>query len=485
MASLLLARAGPRTPTARVAEPPVPVLGDPQTRAQRLGVALTFATVSGEAGRRDEAAFAGFRSFLESSFPRVHATLTRELVGGGTLLYRWEGSDPRAPSILLMGHYDVVPVEPGSESRWTHPPFAGVVAHGAAWGRGAVDDKAAVLGMLEAVEELLKRGYRPDRTLYLSFGHDEEVGGADGAARIARLLAERGARPELVLDEGMVIVEPLLPGLERPVALVGIAEKGFLSVELTTRASGGHSSVPPRNTAVGILAAAVARLEANPLSSSLEGPTRMMLEALAPELPIQSRVVLRNLWLFGPWVRHRLAAHPETDAATRTTAAATLFEGGTQPNMLPGSARALVNYRIRPGQTVEDVLAHVRTTIADDRVQVRRLGVAGGDPTPRSATDSRAWAILERTIRQVFPDVVVAPFLALGSTDARHLVGVGGDVYRFLPLRSGHAREGEGPHGADERIRLADYETMVGFYSQLIRNATGGAASPSTAPASR
>ena len=406
VAALLLVRAGPRQPPVQADALPTALVGMPDGRAERLGRALSFRTVSEEGGQGDPAAFADLRAFLEVSFPAVHRTLAWEMVGGGALLYRWEGRDEDAAPFLLMAHYDVVPVEPGTERRWTYPPFEGVVADGAVWGRGAMDDKASVLGILEAVEGLLTQGFRPTRTTYLVFGHDEETGGRDGAARVARLLAERGVHPEFVLDEGLVIADRFLPGVDRPVALIGIAEKGFLSVELAIQTIGGHSSVSPRNTAVGVIAAAVARLE-----------------ALAPELTIGRRLVLRNLWLFGAVVRSRLAAIPETDAAIRTTTAVTSFEGGSSPNMLPAASRAVVNFRVRPGETVEDVMAHVRATVADDRVEVRRLGGAGGDPSSVSATDSPAWFTLERTVHQVFTDVAVAPFIVLGGTDARHSRG--------------------------------------------------------------
>lgn len=481
---LLLVRAGLRAPAALAAvAPQAPSLpGDADARARRLALSLTFPTISVEGGASDASAFAAFRSFLADSFPNVRRELSVETVGGGSLLYTWEGRDPGTPPIILLAHYDVVPVEAGTEERWTHPAFDGVVADEAVWGRGSMDDKASVLGIMEAVDGLIAQGFRPTRTIYLAFGHDEETGGSDGAARIARLLAQRGVHAEFALDEGMVIADRFLDGVDRPVALVGVAEKGFVSVELTVEMSGGHSSIPPKNTAVGVLASAITQLEQNPMPAVLGGPTVSMIDALAPEAPLGRRIVLRNLWLFGPIVLEQLAARPETDAALRTTTAATSFESGASANMLPAVARAIVNFRIRPGETVEDVLAHVRATVLDPRVEVRRLGDAGGDPSPTSATDSPAWDRLTGTIHEVFPDVAVAPFLVLGGTDARHYARVAQDIYRFVPLRYHGLRDGEGPHGADERILIEDYEGIVRFYGQLIRN-SAGAGDPGSAAA--
>src|SRR6266480_2045427 len=235
---------------------------DTAALAQRLAGALRFKTVSYQDSTQfDAREFTGFQAYLRATFPGVHAALKLEKVNGYGLLYEWTGSDPNLPPIILLAHQDVVPVEPGTESRWTEPPFEGRIAGGYVWGRGALDDKGSLVGTLEAVEHLIAAEAKPRRTVYLAFGYDEEVGGRRGAAHIADLLASRNVHPELVLDEGGALATGLITGISAPVALVGIAEKGYVTVALTAQAEGGHSSMPPDETAVGILAAGITRLE--------------------------------------------------------------------------------------------------------------------------------------------------------------------------------------------------------------------------------
>ena len=436
--------------------------------AGRLAGALRFATVSHrEPSRGDPAAFEGLHRYLEATFPEVHRRLGREVVAGYSLLYTWDGSDRGLPPVLLLAHQDVVPVE--GPQRWSHPPFAGAIAGGAIWGRGTLDDKSSLVAILEAVESLLKGGFRPRRTVVLAFGHDEEIGGWGGAARVAALLAQRRARFAWVLDEGGVIAERLVPGVAAPVALVGIAEKGYLSVELAAESPGGHSSMPPASTAVGRIAAAVARLEQRPMPGRLDGVARATFEYLGPEMPFARRLVFANLWLFAPLVEHQLAARPATNAALRTTMAATIVEGGVAENVLPPRARAVVNCRLRPGDTVASVLEHIRRVVADRSVRVRPLP-GGNDPPPVSRLDGPGFEILRRTIREVFPTAVVAPSLTVGATDSHHYLRLADDVYRFLPVVAG-PEDIERIHGRDERIRIRDYEGCLRFYRRLIRNA--------------
>ena len=367
-----------------------------------------------------------------------------------------------------MGHGDVVPVEPGTEGDWEHPPFAGRIADGYIWGRGAIDNKSGVLAILEAAERLLEEGYRPSRTIYLPFGMDEEVGGHSGAAKISKLLNSRGVELEYVLDEGGCVVSGVLP-IGAAVALVGIAEKGYVSLELSAKGEGGHSSMPPRRTAVGILSSAIARLQDNPFPGGLSGPTRELFAYLGPEMPFVPRMLFANTWLFGPLIERRLAASPSSDAMLRTTTAPTIFEGSIKDNVLPIRARAVVNFRIFPGETSESVAERVRSLIVDSRVRITQFGSVVLDPSPVSPTDSPGFKILERTIRQVFPDAVVAPYLVVGATDSRYYRGLTENVYRFLPLRL-HQDDLSRMHGTNERVSIEGYADGLRFYRQLILN---------------
>jgi carboxypeptidase PM20D1 len=407
---------------------------------------------------------------LGALFPRVHASLERERVGGHSLLYTWRGSTPGLAPVVLVAHYDVVPVEPGTEDSWSQPPFSGALSGGEVWGRGALDDKGSLVAILAAVEDLLAEGFAPRRPLLLAFGHDEEIGGEAGARAIAAELASRGVRADLVLDEGGAVSDGVLPGLG-PVALVGVAEKGAVSLELIAEAPGGHSSMPPPQSAVGILAEAVRRLETGRPPARMVEATRATLEAFAPELPFLRRLVLANVDVLEPLVLRALATRPALDAAIRTTTAVTVIHGGTKSNVMPERASACVNFRILPGESVDDVIAHARATVADARVGIGiEPGTSGREPTAASPADGPAFALLEEAIAARFPGVVVAPYLVVGRTDARHFEAISENVYRFLPLRL-DADARQRLHGTDERVGVEELAGAVGFYRELIRRA--------------
>ena len=462
-------------------EPVVDLTVDANAAAQRLAGAVRFPTVSHEAGAQVESeAFLGLHRYLAESFPKVHATLSREVVAGYSLLYTWKGQDPSLPPILLMSHMDVVPVEPGTEGAWTRPPFSGDIADGYIWGRGTLDDKIGVLGILEGIELLLGRGFTPERTVYLAFGHDEEVGGTKGAAAMAALLAKRGVRPELIVDEGGLIADGMVPGLPKPVAMVSTAEKGFLSVELVAESEGGHSSMPPQHTAIGRLATAIQKLEENQMPSRIDGATKQSFEYLAPEMPFGTRMVLANLWLFGPVAEKQFAGEPASNARIRTTTAATVFQGGIKENVLPSRARAVVNFRILPGDTVEGVLAHVRATVGPE-IKVAKTGLIVNEASPQSDAEAPGFSVLQRTLGEVFPGIVVAPNILSGGTDTKHYQGLSSNVYRFVPMRLG---EGDMSrfHGTNERVAVDNYADAVRFYAQLVRNTAGARTSSGVPP---
>lgn len=437
--------------------------------AEKLAAALRIPTISPQEpeGPHPET-WHLWHVFVQQAFPSMHKTLHRESVGPGSVLYTWHGQDPTLAPVVLLGHFDVVPIAPGTAQAWSVPPFAGAIADGYVWGRGALDDKAGVICLQEAVDSLVQAGFQPRRTLYLAFGHDEELGGGQGALLIANLLRARGIKPVYVLDEWSPVVSGLLPGLTAPVALIGIAEKGFLNMELSTEMPGGHSSMPPRDTAIGLLSRAITRLEAQPLPARQQGPLYEMLQYVGPEMPLLQRVIFANLWLFGALVQRRLAASPATNAALRTTMAPTMIHSGIKDNVLPAQARAVVNVRILPGDSQGIILEHMRRAINDPRVHLRPLpGVV--EPPPVTPTNTAGFAVLHRTIRQLFPEAVVAPSLVVGGTDARHYAPLTDTVLRFRPFRL-TANDLQRFHGIDERISIANVAQGVQFFAQLIRN---------------
>ena len=459
---------GPAEPGTAVA--PIPL--DEAGAVQRMAASLRIPTIShGEPELNDPAALDAFAAHLQRSFPRAHERLTREAVGK-SLLFTWTGTDPAALPLLLCAHMDVVPVEPGTEAKWTHPPFGGVVADDQIWGRGARDDKASVMALMESVEWLLGQGFQPPRTVYLAFGHDEEIGGEQGAKKIAELLKARGIKADL-LDEGSaVLAGGIVPGVTRPVASINAAEKGYFTVKMTTRAEGGHSSRPPPVTTISRLARAVARVQDNPLPTRLVRPVTDMFDRLAPEMGFLDRLVLGNRWLFGPALRSRLAANQTTNTLVRTTTATTVFHAGVKDNVLPSEAYALVNFRLLPGDTMAGVLEHMRRVIGDDGVELSGYGGFGNEASEPSPLDSEAFRLLERTARQTFPEAVVSTGLVTGATDARNYEGVYATRYNFAPTVLVPA-DLPTIHGTDERIGIQDYLRMVRFYVQLLRNTAG------------
>jgi len=443
---------------------------DRDALALRLSRAIQIPTVARlPLGKTEEIEFLRFHQFLARAFPKAHGVLKREPVGRYSLLYTWRGTDDHLKPLLLMGHMDVVPVDPESEKKWTHPPFSGRITNGFIWGRGAMDDKVGVLGLLEAVEHLLAEGFKPRQTIYLAFGHDEETGGRKGAAKIAHLLQARQVELDWVLDEGGTFLEGMVPGTAAPIAYIAIAEKGYVSLELTVDAPGGHASMPPAQTAIGILSSAIHKLERNPFPTRLAQPTREFLEFIAPEMGWLRRMIFANLWLFQPLVEKELVRSPATAALVRTTQAATIFHSGDEDNVLPAHARAVINFRILPGETVASVRAHVRRTIADPRVSID-LEKPPTEPSSVSNVESAGFTSLQTTARQTMPEAIVVPALLVASTDSRHYAGLTRSIFRFVPftLRPEDVRRF---HGIDERIALADYERCVRFFINLIRNA--------------
>ena len=445
---------------------------DQDAAAKRLGEAIRFRTIS-SFENPDQAADAlrGMQAQITASFPAFHAATQREIVGDLSLLYTWQGSDPSLKPVALTAHQDVVPVAPGTEKDWTHPPFDGVVADGFVWGRGSWDDKGNLYAMLEAAEALAQQGFKPKRTIYFAFGHDEEVAGTRGAKAIAALLAQRGIKLDYILDEGLLITDGILKGLDKPAALIGVAEKGYATLVLTAQATPGHSSMPPRETAIGMMAAALARLEDNKLPMQARGAVAEMFDTLAPEMSGFNRVVLSNLWLFKPLLLKQLEKTGATEAMVRTTTALTIFNAGDKDNVLPGNAQATVNFRLLPGDTQAGVMDHVRGTIANQKIAIATF--PGNTEPPRvTATSSEAYRALTRTIRETFPDVIVAPGLMVAATDSRHYEAVADSIFRFSPVRA-TSDDLKRFHGTNERLSIDNYADMIRFYGRLLDSTAG------------
>ncbi|GAA2740805.1 M20 family peptidase [Terrabacter aerolatus] len=430
---------------------------------EALRALIRIPTVSDwDPAKEDRAVFEALLAELRSRFPRLHATCEVERISGDALLVRWPGLTREAP-VVLMAHLDVVPVD--DPSVWTHPPFAGELVDGHVWGRGALDCKGSLVATCQAVEDLLADGVTPGRDVWLSFGCNEEVSGRAAKDAVA-VLRERGVEPWFVVDEGGAIVQGALPGIEAPMAVIGVSEKGTVDVELVARGDGGHASAPRRMGATSRLARAILRLERNPFPSHLPDATVDMLERAGAHARLPYAAVFGRARRLRPVLSRVLPrlGH-ETAALTRTTVAVTQLSGSSGANVIAATARAHVNMRVMVGETVAGALARVRSTIKDPHVEVTL--VSGDEPSPVSPTDDPAYALLESTLEDVFPGTVAVPYVMLAATDSRHFHRVWPRVYRFTPFRMTDAQRAS-IHGVDERIGVDDLHEGVRWYRRLI-----------------
>jgi carboxypeptidase PM20D1 len=433
--------------------------------AAHLAAAVRCRTVPvDDAGTPDPEAFARLHRMLEQTYPLVHQKLEREVVNGYSLLYTWPGRQPDLDPIMLMAHQDVVSADPAG---WTHPPFEGDIVDGFIWGRGTLDIKNQLIGIMEAAETLLRGGYRPERTILFGMGHDEETGGVNGCKVLGQLLKERGVHLAGIVDEGGGISEGLAAGVRGMVGLVGVSEKGYLTVEFAVQGQPGHSSTPPPQTAIGILARALARLEAHPFPTHTRA-LRPLYHGIGRAAPIKIQVAFANVWLLGPFLRRWLISYPQMNASIRTTTALTIVRGGVEDNTVPAEARAIVNFRLLPGDTIAEVLARTKKIIADERVQFAPVPGKFNEALPVSPDQGPAYEGLKKTIRQVFDNPPVAPFVMLGGTDCQHFVPVCDDIYRFTSVVMDESFAGL-EHGVDERIPVLAMARMVTFYAQLMQ----------------
>jgi len=440
---------------------PQPVQVNAQRAQENLATLVRYATVSNaDYDKTDKELFAAYRAKLKELYPAVTAAAEYKELGNTAMLFKIKGKSDKEPTVL-MSHYDVVPVV---EERWTHPPFCGEVHDGCLWGRGTLDTKITMVGIMESLEDLLAGGFVPENDIYLSFGGDEEVAGISAPA-VVDYLESIGVVPALVLDEGGAVVDGVFPGVTKPIAVIGIGEKGMCEVEFTATSSGGHSSTPPVHTSLGKLAQTIVNIENHPFKAQVTAPVEGLLSKVGPYTPFALRLVLGNLWLFkGLLCKISTKLGGEINAMMRTTTAATMATGSKQANVLPNESKARINMRLLNNTTADQALAYLQSQCAPD---VTCEYIICQEASPYASTDSAAWRKVEKATGDTWTDAIVSPYLMIAGSDSRHFSRICRDVYKFSAMRLTKEERGL-IHNDNERIPVEKIGKTVEFFHRLI-----------------
>ena len=435
---------------------------DEEKASQHLAQMIRCKTVSShDPSLVDKKEFDKFTKLLRDAYPNIHNTCTLDNIGDTGLLYRWKGKSDKEPAVL-MAHYDVVPA---NEEQWDKPAFEGIIENGVLWGRGTLDTKGTLCGVVESVETMIAAGFVPENDIYLSFSGDEEIHGPSAPAIVGEL-ERRGVKPALVVDEGGAIVEGLFPGVDEPCALIGIGEKGMIDLEFYIKGKGGHASTPPPHGPVGILSKAVIAVESRPFKYRLTPPVAEMFDTLGRHSSFVYRMIFANLWLFMPVLNMICKKNGgEMNAMLRTTCAFTMTKASNATNVLPLEATVIGNMRLVGGDTVESAKEYIRKAVNNDDIELRPLYAM--NPSISSDTSSPGYAKLKKAIKQTWPGIVVSPYLMFACSDSRHFCRISNKVMRFSAM-SFSKEERASIHGNNERIPLTKISSTVAFYMRLV-----------------
>lgn len=457
---------------------------------KRLSEAIRIPTVSEDVDKAIENPFAQFKAYLPEAYPEVYKAMDTLSINKYGLLFRWKGKNPSLNPILFLGHYDVVPVvgyEEGADiygedvfrpedlakgpaekyqTTWDFPPFSGAVADGRIYGRGTLDVKSMLMAQLEAANALLIDSFLPEQDVWFAYGFDEEIGGTAGAVKIAEYFKEKNITFDAVYDEGSVVVAPGIAGISVPLALVGVAEKGFCTVNITVRGVGGHSSMPPQKSSLVLAAEIIEKLNNKQLPARIISPVESFFNHAGGAMEFSSRFAIANRWLLEKPLLKVLGGSPATNALVRTTTAITMAKGSDAPNVLASTAEITVNFRILTGETVKSVVDHVKEVCADYDVSIDVE--TAREPSNISPEDTRAFRALEKTVAKLYPDASVASYITLTGTDAQKYELVSRNVYRFMPILLNESEQ-RTIHNENEFISLENYGKMIAYYKDLMK----------------
>lgn len=439
----------------------------PEGAVERLSKLIQLKTVTcNDFSQVDMEEHRKIERFFKDNFPKVFKTLNMEKLNDFAYIFRWQGKNKGTKPVLFMAHFDVVPAQ---DAGWHKPPFSGEVSEGYIWGRGTLDTKSSLLGILEAAEKLLENDYTPENTIYFAFGGDEEIMGLRGAVNMVKYFQQQNISFEWILDEGSIIIKNMLTLTARPLALIGIAEKGFANVKLTARASAGHASMPPDHTAAGLIARAIYRLEKKPFPVHLTKTVKGFLKSLIPHVSFPLALVFSNLWLFAPVVKLIFAKSPTPAAMVRTTQAATVLKGSKKDNILPDIAEAVINVRILPGDTKTEVLKRMKRVIDDKSVAIAFTDEKdASNPVSESESKGSGYDKIKKTMGKVYPEAIAVPFLVTATTDSRHYKVITDNIYRFVPMVL-TGNDIKKIHGFNESISIENYNLIINFFTELMK----------------
>ena len=410
--------------------------------------------------------FDSLNTFLHSNYPLVFSTLNLQIINNYSLLFHWKGSTSNKKPVILYAHLDVVPADEGDSSQWQHPPFNGTIDSEFIYGRGAIDDKGSVIAILESVEKLISENFIPSRDIYIAFGHDEEAGGEQGAQKIAQELEKRGVKAEFLLDEGGLVAIDMVPFVKSPVALVFTSEKGYLTLELSVKSNGGHSSFPPMDPPIEILTAAIQKIHNHPFDKRMTESVSDFMDYVGPEMKLPFKALFANRWLFRSVIFNEYEKIPSANAMISTTAVTTIINGGTKENVIPSEVKAKINFRLLPGDSSAAILRKVKELIDDERISVS-INDNAEESSKVSSVKSEGFKLLNVVISKIYPDAIVAPSLLIAQTDSRHFRNVTENIFRFIPIRMDDKILGS-MHGTNEKIGIHDFMESIAFYRLLM-----------------